>query len=141
MQTHQHELTIKFDDLIEHNLVAMKTALIEIVNTMHASIMTVFYSNVKETAESVGNTLSLKDTGSNAIAFLEVLKKIEFGIGKDGKPSLPQIHASPEMVDAFLSDLRSQGPEFEQEVEQIVREKVAAAKLETSKSLGERGVI
>jgi hypothetical protein len=127
MQPHEHGMAIKFDDIIAHDVSVMKVTFLGIADAMHASIMKMMYSEVSRVANAVGNAASIKTTGSHAKAFLEMLKKIEFGIDRHGRPTLPQIHASPEMVDVLLKDLQNQGPEFENEVEKIKKEKAAAA--------------
>jgi hypothetical protein len=127
MQSHEHGMTVKFDDVITHNVSAMRRTFLQLGDAMHTSIMQMMYFTVSKAANAVGNTVSVKAAGSPAKAFLDMLQKIEFGVDRHGKPSLPQIHASPELVDAFLKDLQKEGPEFEIEVERIKQEKIAAA--------------
>ena len=127
MQSHEHELTIKFEDIVGHNLHVMGKLFIQLGDAIHSSVMQMMYKTVSEAAESVGNAVSLKESGSHAKAFAETLRRIEFGVDRSGKPTLPQFHASPQLVDAFLADLRAQGPEFEQEVREIIEEKTTAA--------------
>ena len=127
MQSHEHGMAVKFDDVIAQDVSAMRRTFLQLADAMHGSIMQMMYSTVSEAANAVGNTVSVKAAGSHAKAFLKMLQKIEFGVDRHGKPSLPQIHASPELVDAFLKDLQKQGPEFEIEVERIKQEKIASA--------------
>jgi hypothetical protein len=127
LQSHEHGLTIRWQDIIADDLSVMKRIFVDLGERMHGTIVREMYAKVSEAAESVGNTLSLKDVGSHAKAFLEMLRKIEFGVDREGKPSLPQFHASSEMIDAFLADLQSQGPDFEEQVRDIMKNKIAAA--------------
>jgi hypothetical protein len=127
MQSHEHRMAIKFNDVIAHDVSAMRRTFLELADAMHTTIVQMMYSTVSEAANAVGNTVSVKAAGSHTKAFLEMLKKIEFGVDRHGNPTLPEIHASPQMVDAFLKELQRQGPEFENEVQRIKQEKIAHA--------------
>ena len=127
LRSHEHELTVKFDDLIAHDVSSMRKTFLQLADALHGSEMRMMYSIVSKAADAAGNKVSAKSAGSHAEAFLEALRRIEFGVDRDGRPSLPQIHASPEMVDAMLKELQNQGPEFEREVERIKQEKIAEA--------------
>ena len=77
------------------------------------------YSVVGAAAERVGNVVSNKETGSTAQSFLAMLKKIEFGVDRDGNVSLPQVHVGPDMAEKMINELQSQPPEFGEEVERV----------------------
>ncbi len=84
------------------------------------------YRTVGDGAESVGNTVH-GEGKSFPDQFIEMLEKIEFGVDKQGVPTLPEIHASPEYAQKMLDALNAQGPEYSERVEQIKERKSAAA--------------
>ena len=124
---HTAEIVTKFDDIIAGDLSIISKTTEEILRCIQAQFMKVMYSAVEEASEKSGNIVSAKSSGSKAQAFLEMLKKIEFGVDRDGRPLLPEIHASPEVADAMLKELSNQGPEFQAEVERTKRKKIEAA--------------
>lgn len=83
---------------------------------------------VEETTEKTGNTVTWKPSDRNAPAvFLELLRKIEFGVTPDGQPSLPSLYKFPA---AFLAELQleqEKNPAFVAEVEKVKAQKIAEA--------------
>lgn len=124
---HSTEIVTKFDDIVANDLSIISKTRDEILKNMQMQFMGSMYSTVSEAAEKSGNVVSAKSGVPNAQTFLDLLKKIEFGVDKDGRPSLPEIHASPAVADAMLEELSSQGPDFKAEVERIKKEKIEAA--------------
>jgi hypothetical protein len=127
VQTHGHEFEIKFTDIVENKVEIIPRIISETVKNMNASMMRMIFQNVDEACQSSGNVVNRQNGQSNADAFLQMLRTIEFGVDRDGNPSLPSMHASPQAIDAMLKDLKSQGPEFEAEFERIKAEKISAA--------------
>ena len=121
------EVLLKFKDVVSNNLQVINEINADFVEKMYGSMMKSMFRELDEVCENVGNVVNAKNFKSNSEAFLEMLRKIEFGVGRDGKPSLPSIHASPQMVDALLKELSSNGPEFNAEVERIKEQKIKAA--------------
>ena len=89
--------------------------------------MEAMYRTVHEATEKTGNKVSVKEEGSQAEAFVKMLETIEFGVDRDGNPSIPEIHASPEVADKMFKELSSQGPEFEKRIEEIKARKIGEA--------------
>jgi hypothetical protein len=118
---------ISHDSLMRNDLNAFRSFLDTMCQAMSGQMQSEIYSTVSEAADSVGNTVSGKEAGSLAAAFLEMLKKIEFGVDSNGQVTLPSIHVSPEMGRKMLEELNAQTPDFYQEVERIKLEKVTAA--------------
>jgi hypothetical protein len=120
-----HELPSK--DIASNDLSTL-TAFIEAMSEGMSEGMTRnIYETVGAAAQSVGNTVSQAEAGSLAQVFIEALKKMEFCVGSDGKVSLPAFHAAPEIVEKMKADIEAQGPEFQQEIEQIKQQKIASA--------------
>ncbi len=85
------------------------------------------YSVVGAAAEKVGNVVSNSETGSSAQSFLQMLKKIEFSVDREGNVSLPQMHVGPDMGKKLLEELSAQPPEFSEEVERVKAERTELA--------------
>jgi len=83
---------------------------------------------VDETTQRTGNVATWKPAAKNAPAvFLELLRKIEFGVTPDGQPSLPSFY---KFQAAFLAELQFEqenNPAFVSEVEKVKAQKVAEA--------------
>jgi hypothetical protein len=98
-----------------------------VAETISSEMKKNIYATVSAAADGTGNVVSTKAAGSPALAFLEMLRKIEFGVNPKGEVTLPDLHLSPEMGQKMFDDLNSQGPEFRNEVERIKREKALDA--------------
>ncbi|MDT9580157.1 hypothetical protein RS982_02360 [Stenotrophomonas indicatrix] len=81
------------------------------------------YQVIGGVAESVGNVVAATREVPLWEMLVESIKKIEFGVGRDGKVSLPQIHMSPRMAKEFSAAIKDLPAEVEQEVDRIVAEK------------------
>jgi hypothetical protein len=84
-------LEIKFDDVLAHNLQAIPDFFDSLINQMYDSHMKSFVELLTNVTNKTGNIVSAKEIG-NAPAFLEMLRKVEFGINSKGEVSLPQIY-------------------------------------------------
>lgn len=126
-QLQQVENAIKFESVMSNDLPTMLNFIETFAQQFADHIKKLAYQRASEAAESVGNTVSAQESGSTAAAFLEMLRKIEFGVDQQGNVSLPAIHIHPDNADKFFAELESQGQEFEQEVERIKQEKIVAA--------------
>jgi hypothetical protein len=136
LKSNSAEAEIPFDALCRNEVRAFASYFTTLISAMSAAMQKEMYSTVAATAENVGNTVSQKDTGSFAQAFLEMLKKIEFGVDSRGEVSMPAIHVAPEMGKKLLAELQSQGPAYEAEVERIKQEKIKAALARETERLG-----
>jgi hypothetical protein len=85
------------------------------------------YSTISDSCEISGNIVDAKKAGSIPASFIEMISKIELSVGRDGKVSMPEIHAGSEMAQKLFTELSSQPPEFSEEVEKIKAEKTAEA--------------
>lgn len=119
MQTLSTEWSIPHQSIVDNDLSLIETGLRNAVESLSAQFARSIYSVVGAAAERVGNVVSDKETGSTAQSFLEMLKKIEFGVDREGNVSLPQVHVGPDMAEKFVNELKSQPPEFSEEVERV----------------------
>ena len=126
-QKHSHEESITFQDIIDHKISILAEYIHAMAEGVFSQFMTTLYQTLHEATERTGNVVDAKKHGSQAEAFLEMLRKIEFGVDRYGAVSRPQIHLSPEMADKLMKDLEAQGVEFRQKVEELTAAKEAAA--------------
>lgn len=130
MRTFSTELQVQHKDIVENDLDAISRSMLPAVEDMHRQFALNMYGFIGEVAESVGNVVSNKETGSSAASFLEMLQKIKFGIDRDGEVSLPEIHMGPSQAEKFVTELKAQPPEFSEEVERIKTAKIEEARQE-----------
>ena len=126
MQTIEVEHTIPFKDIAENDLGLIERSIIPINESMERQFAQNIYGVVGAGAERVGNVVDARNS-SIAESFLSMLRKIEFGVDREGNISLPQVHLGPDMYDKFMAELNNQPPEFGEEVEKIKAEKSQAA--------------
>lgn len=111
-----------FAGIVEGDLTLIPRMINSIAEQMTAAQMRMLYDTLSKSCDENDQTVSAAELG-NAAAFLAMLRKIEFGVDRDGNVSMPQIHASPATAKAMMADLEAQPPEFEAEVERIKAEK------------------
>jgi hypothetical protein len=118
---------IPYKNLVDNDLSLIRRSLNEMGTSMDEQFATAMYAMVRDAAASVGNVVDAKATGSIAESFLEMLRKVEVGVDRDGTISMPQLHVHPDTWVKMEEELRRQPPEFGAEVERIQAEKAAAA--------------
>jgi hypothetical protein len=123
MQTLSTEWSIPHQSIVDNDLSLITSSLQNAAESLSAQFSRSIYSVVGAAAERVGNVVSNKETGSTAQSFLEMLKKIEFGVDREGNVSLPQMHVGPDMAEKLINELKSQPPEFSEEVERVKAER------------------
>jgi hypothetical protein len=121
------ETMVPFESVLRNDMTALPHYIATLAETIVGEMKRNVYATVSAASERVGNVVSVKDAGSPAQAFLQMLQTIEFGVNSKGEVSLPAMHLSPEMHKKMLDDLSAQGPEFQAEVERIKKEKTAEA--------------
>jgi hypothetical protein len=125
MKEHSVEQVVKFEDVVAHKLSIVPMTIRAIIQAMSDQLMKTMYSTVSESTERSGNVVDAREAGSLEQAFLEMLRKIEFGVDEAGQVSLPEIHLAP--GNPLLDQLKKAGPEFEAQVDAIINEKRAKA--------------
>ena len=121
------EMAVRYSDLVNNDLSILPKTIEDTVESFRDQFMRMIYSTVAETCDKSGNVVDARQTGSLAASFMELMEKIEVSVGPDGKVSMPEFHASPEMAHKMFADLQAQPPEFAQKFEQIKAAKVDAA--------------
>jgi hypothetical protein len=121
------EMRVPFADLVDGNVEIIYSKIQELIDAMHASFMTYMYSSMSEITAATGQTINAAEAGSPAQAFLAMLKKIEFGIDRSGRVSIPEIHAGSKAVEALTKSLAAEDTSFREQVDQVMIEKQHAA--------------
>jgi len=117
------EWTIYFKAIAENDLNLLESTILKVTDSFNSQFARNVYSTASSAADSAGNVVSINDSGSMALSLLEMLKRIEFGVDRNGKISLPSIHLSPETGMQLERDLALQPPEFAEELERLKQEK------------------
>ena len=127
MHTIQATWEISFQDIVDNDLGLIGRSILPASEEMDRQFAGAMYAMVSDAATSVGNVVDAKTEGGVAQSFLAMLRKIEFGVDRDGNLSLPEIHLGPSMFDKVVSELSDQPPEFSAEVERIKAAKAVVA--------------
>jgi len=127
MQTLSAEMEVGFADLMGGRLEAFPETVEHVSEQMRSHFFRMMYDTISEGAAKVGNVVSALDAGSFAAGFMEALRKIEFGVDRDGNVRMPEFHVGPNVAERFMAELESQPPEFKAEVERLKQEKFEAA--------------
>lgn len=116
-----------FAEVLSNDVTALPRFIDTVTEGLVKEMSTDIYSTVSRAAESVGNVVSRRAAGSDAEAFLEMIRKTEFGVDSEGRVTMPALHASPEEAERIIANLNAQGQDFHREFEQLKQQKAAAA--------------
>ena len=121
------ELSIGYEDLIKNDIDQFFKFLNTFIEGFTSQITQRMFQTISESCDKVGNTVNQNEYASQAEAFLEMLKKVEFSVNKNGQVELPQIHVGTDAAEPLMQSLESQDKDFHAEVERIKQEKYEAA--------------
>jgi hypothetical protein len=127
MHTISAEYIIPFKDIADNDLSLIARSILPLNEEMEKQFAVNMYGVIGAAADKVGNVVDAKATGSIASSMLEMLRKIELGVGRDGTVSMPQIHVGPEMAERITKELNNVPPDIEAEIQQVKAEKVQEA--------------
>lgn len=127
MQTLSAKMEVGFADLMQGRLEVLPETVQHVAGQMKEHFLRMMYEKVAEGAEQVGNVVSAQDAGSFAAGFMEALRKIEFGVDRNGNVSMPEFHVGPGMADKLIAELEAQPPEFRAAIERLKQEKTDEA--------------
>jgi hypothetical protein len=127
MHTISAEWMIPFKDIADNDLSLIARSILPLNEEMEKQFSLNMYGLVGAAAEKIGNVVDAKAAGSFAASMLEMFRKIELGVDRDGTVSMPQIHVGPEMAERIAEELKNVPPELQAEIEQVKAEKVQAA--------------
>lgn len=127
MHTISAEYVIPFKDIADNDLSLIARSILPLNREMEKQFGLHMYGLIGAAADKVGNVVDAKATGSFPASMLEMLRKIELGVGRDGTVSMPQIHVGPGMAERIAKELENVPPEIEAEIQQVKAEKVQQA--------------
>ena len=110
-------------DIAENDLSLIARTILPINEEMEKQFALNMYGVVAAGAEKVGNVVDAKADGSFAKSMLEMFRKIELGVDRNGEISMPQIHVGPGMAQKIAKELESVPPEIEAKIEQVKAER------------------
>ena len=122
-QQHSHEHSLKLEDIRAHRIDVIPKQVAAVVQAMTREMMETMFIKIGEGAEAVGNVVDMKELGSPALAFLEGLKRVDFGVDRQGNPSRPHLHWGKEALEALQRDVAKYGKEFQDKVDEITKQK------------------
>jgi hypothetical protein len=124
METHSAEISLPFERLVEGDLSLITDSITHISIEFQKQFMQSLYALVNRTCEQTGNTVQSTPDGFPQ-AFEEMLRKIEFGVDRNGKISMPQLHSGdPEKL---IEALESQPPEYQERINKLIKQKTENA--------------
>ena len=85
-----HLWEIPYDEIIMGDLSLIDRKISGVANDMRRQFMDMLYTSLSAATERSGNVVDAKKIGSIPASFLEMLKKVEFSVGRDGKVNLPE---------------------------------------------------
>jgi hypothetical protein len=121
VEAHTAETTLAFKDVVTARFSALPDQISSIVSQMRDGFMATMYARVSEGVERVGNVVNAKGKDPMG-AFLEMLRKIEFGVNRQGEVTRPQIHP-PEAAQRFAKAMENASSELREEVARLIAEK------------------
>lgn len=119
---------MKAGDIAQNDLTVLVRFPTQLVEAMHGSAMKSLYGKVGRAVEEVGNVISAGGQPFTPELFLELLRRVDFGVDKEGRVTLPQLHLHPDVAKNVIPLLESQGPDFAAEVDAIKAVKEAEAR-------------
>ena len=123
MKEHGAELLIRLDDIKNNNLEAWIAGQVSLAEQLHHSFVSTMIGKVSECTDKTGNSVSAKEVGSNARAFLETYRKLELGVDRQGNVSQLHILVGADMQQKLIADLEAQPQSFKDEWEAVRKQK------------------
>jgi len=121
------EWTIPFKDIADNDLSLIGRTIFPISEEMDRQFAQNMYGVVGAAAQKVGNVVDAKTAGSFAQSMLEMFRKLELGVDRDGNVSMPQMHVGPELYARLPEEMSKVPPELSAEIERVKAEKIKDA--------------
>ncbi len=127
MHTISSESTIPFKDIAENDLGLIGRTILSISEEMDKQFAQNMYGVVGEAAQKVGNVVDAKTAGSFGASMLEMFRKLELGVDRNGNVSMPQMHVGPDLYARLPEEMSKVPPEINAEIERVKAEKIQNA--------------
>lgn len=134
MTEFQHEMLVQKEDVIAGRVELISQKAAELSEAMISSFARHMYTMVSESCDRIGNTVSAEKK-SPAETILESLERVQFGVDREGKPSLPSIHMHPEAYKAVKNDPLMNSPDFKKRLDELTKQKSEEALARESERL------
>lgn len=119
MQQHSSEFSIKFDELVNHDLSAISRYVGNLVEDLNAQFQRTMYATISAACDHSGNVVDASAAGGPIEGIAAMLETIRFSADKHGNVQRPQIHLSPEAFESFRRAQESAPPELLQRIKQL----------------------
>jgi hypothetical protein len=127
-KAHGEEFSVSAKERAGGELEKLTTLVDECARKFASAMVSSMHETLTTTTNTTGNVVSWNRKAKNApAAFLELLRKVEFGVTEDGKPSLPSFLDPDPAFLAEVQEHEAANPSFREEVERIKAEKIADA--------------
>jgi len=127
MQLHSSEISIKFDEIVNHDLSAISRYVDKLVEDLNAQFQRTMYATISAACDQSGNLVDASEAGGPIESLAVMLEKIRFTADKHGKVQRPQIHMSPVAFEKFREAQESAPPELLQRIQQLDELRAAEA--------------
>lgn len=127
LQKHTSEVTIKYQDVVNHDLGAIDRHVQKIAEDMSLQFQKMMYATVSAACDQSGNVVDAKAAGGPLEGFAAMLEKIQFSADKHGNVTLPQIHIGSEMFEKLREAEKTAPSELLQRIHDTKERKSAEA--------------
>jgi hypothetical protein len=109
---------IKLDRIVGNDMAIISDFVLETANRMEEGLVRKLADEMGAVSKETGNTVSIAKDGSLADAFLEIIKKTQAGVSRDGNVSRPTLFLNdPGLIEKLERELIERGPEFRKQIE------------------------
>ena len=137
LHTISAEWTIPFKDIADNDLSLIERSVMPMNEQLERQFALNMYATVGAAAEKVGNVVDAQAAGSFAQSMLEMLKKIELGVDRDGNVSMPQVHVGPDAYARIEQELKNVPPELTAEIQRVKAGKNCSGTHQRGRTKGE----
>ena len=127
MHTLSSEWTIPFKDIAENDLGLIGRTILPVSKEMDKQFAQNMYGVVGAAAQKIGNVVDAKTAGSFGASMLEMFRKLELGVDRDGNVSMPQMHVGPDLYARLPEEMSKVPPEINAEIERVKAKKIQDA--------------
>lgn len=117
------EWTIPFKAIADNDLGLIQRCIGPVIEDMNRQFAENLYGMIGASAKKVGNVVDGSQSPSLAKSVIAMISKVEFGVDREGKVSIPQIHLHPSMLDKVKSAMASMSPEVKAELDGVMEAK------------------
>lgn len=122
MQSLRNEIAIDVSDLVSYRISALEATIRGLTTSMIESFLREMYATAGKACEASGQSVDGKGK-SFGETFIEILEKLEFGVDREGKPVMPDIHVGPDGFEKIKNDPSIHVPEIKLRIDEITERK------------------